>query len=923
MRWIAWPLVGVLVWLVFIPRVWAQGPISRVQTSHSVPLIVDGLRQTGFPRDLPMGTQVCAPGEFLYTAEGERYRFRGWRLHASLLPSLCILAIDPGPYVAVFQREVLVRVTSTAPGLAQARWVEEGSLLTFTAPEIIPISDDQRWRFTGWSGGITPFSAENTIVADRPVTVEARYVLEYRVQVVAPEGVAITGGGWVVAGQTAVIRAPATVSQGPGQRLRLVGWDGEGVAGEALAGGRTVLTFPVSGPVFLHPRYVQEFLVEGYGLRGVRLVQTWAAAGTVVSLTAPEEVLVEEGVRWRFVEWSGGMEPTKPTTRVVVSRPMTLNARYTQEILVRVLAPEGVSVPGAGWYAPGQTATLLLPTLVPQGDDRRWRWTGWEGEPPGTVQGPVVTLRVDAPVTVRPRYTLEVLVEAQTPQGVLREWRPVGSLITLETPPTADGLPLRFWRVRDTGEVLGSSPRLEVQVTGPLRLQAVYDPPRPPGTITLQATAPVPLTVDGQEVKAYPATAPAGSRVCVPGPYIYTEEGERYRFLRWSTGSQETCITPPAGALTALFEREVLLTLTSPLPQLGESRWVPANQPIPVEVPAEVRTEEVRWRFAGWSSGERPFSPSNILVLTKPLTVEVRFVPEYRIHIIPVEGVTVSGEGWYTAGARALVRAPALVPQGEGRRLRFVEWEEREGRLAGTGPLQQPEIVLTVSGPVSLRPRYVQEYRVHAENPQGILTMTWVEAGKTLELETASLITIVEDEERLRFSHWQEKRPGAQPMAQVSKLILTVDRPLDLEAVYRREFRVTLQAPYGGSGAGWYPENATAIISVPPQPQAVLFLKKSFQGFAGYPQTGPVLQVTVQGPTTVAALYSNEVDFRVLAFLVAGLLAAFLIWRITESRTARPQPSPASAQEEEVIEEVVEEEPQPPIVTGRRPPGER
>ncbi|MFN3975101.1 MAG: hypothetical protein ACK4K2_07525, partial [Dehalococcoidia bacterium] len=673
-------------------------------------------------------------------------------------------------------------------------------------------------------------------------------------------------------------------------------------------------------PVVLQPRYVQEFLVEGYGLGGVRLFHAWASEGQMVTLSAPETVLVEEGARWRFVEWSGGTEPRKPATQVVASRPITLQARYTQEYLVRVLAPEGITVPGVGWYAPGETAVIRLPDTVLQGDDRRWRWVGWEVEPPGAVQGPGVTVQVKEAITLRPRYVAEFWVEALSPKGILvQEWKRAGEALSLEAPATLDGLPLRFWIDKATRQSLGTTPRLEITVTGPLHLEAVYQIPPQPGNVTLQANAPVSLTVDGEEVKTLPATIPEGSKVCVPSPYTYTSEGERYRFLRWSTGSQETCLVAPAGTLTASFEREVLLTITSPLATLEGTRWVPANQPITLEVPAEVSAEDVRWRFAGWSTGEKPFSPTNTLILTKPLTVEAKFTPEYRISIVAVEGVQVSGEGWYTAGARALLRASPLVQQGEGRRLRFVGWEESEGRLVGVNT-GQPDLVITVNGPLSLRPQYEQEFLVQAENPQGILTLTWVEAGKTLELETPSLIPIVEEEERLRFTHWQEKVPGAQPLAQVAKLVLTVDRPLNLEGVYRREFKVNLQAAYGGSGAGWYPQNATAIISVPPQPQAVLFLKKSFQGFAGYPQTGPVLQVTVQGPTTIAALYRNEVDFRVLAFLVVGLLVAFLIWRVTEARVARPTPASTPEQEEEIIEEIVEEEPQPPIATGRRPP---
>jgi hypothetical protein len=845
-----------LIALLFFPAppVLAQGPLSRVQSSHPLPLVIEGVRQTGFPRDVPMGTEVCAPGEAVYTGEGERHRFLGWQVHGTLLTSLCIRAVDPGPYTALFRREVLLRAVAPVAGIAWARWVGEGALVPLTAPEVVPIGPDRRWRFLGWTGGISPFTPENTLVADRPQTVEARYALEYLVRVAAPEGVAASGEGWYGEGQTAVVRAPATVADGPGLRRRLVGWEGEGVPPDLLAQPRPTVTFRVTGPALLQPQYVEEVLVEGVGFQGAPLARVWARKGEVATLSAPETVEEREGVRWRFAGWSGGQDPLATTTRVAADRPITLHARYIPEYLVRAVVPGGAEVPGSGWYPPGAVATLQFPEVL-QAGDRRWRWTGWEEEPPGAVQGRVVTLSVEGPVTLRPRYVPEV-----------------------------------------------------------------EEAPRPAGTVTLDADAPTPLLVDGEPVKGLPATLPAGSKVCVPSPYVYVGEGERYRFLGWSAGGPDPCVTAPRGRLTARFQREVLLTIASPLTGLQQSRWVPLLQPVPLEAPAEVVVEGVRWVFEGWSGGETPFSPSNTVVPTRPLTVEVHYTPEYWVAVSAPEGVEVKGQGWYRAGARAVVRAPAVVAQGEGRRLRFVGWEDAEGLLENP---TRPDLVIAVQGALTLRPVYVQEYLVEAFTPQGLLTRTWVEAGKTVEVDAPSLIPIIEEEERLRFTHWQEKVPGGKPLARVAKLVMTVERPLTLEAVYRREFKVTLQAPFGGSGGGWYPENATAILSVPPQPQAVLFLRKTFQGFAGYPQTGPVLQVVVQGPTTVAALYRNEVDLRTLGFLLGGLLAAFLIWRATEARGTRPQPAPEQ-REEVIVEEVVEEEePRPPLVATRseRPPG--
>ncbi|MDP3062056.1 MAG: hypothetical protein Q8O40_02400 [Chloroflexota bacterium] len=756
-----------------------------METNISVPLLVDQVMDTGFPKDLPVGTQVCALGEYTYASEVKRYRFLAWRSGATEFRDRCVtLALEKQTYTALFQDEALVQVTSVIPEVSTYQWAVVGSTVDLRAPDVVSAGDNKRWRFAGWTTGLTPSSTTNQIVVAKAVTVEARYTAEFQVQVSAPSGVAASGGGWYASGQLATVRTADMVSQEEGKRLQFRRWEVDG---------------------------------------------------------------------------------------------------------------------------------------VPQGSLQ--------------LNLPVLTFTVSSPATFRSQHSQEYLVTASTPQGtILQGWYGADSLLTIETAASLEGLRFVRWKESGGSDNLAQTSRLQLVVNRPLQLQAVYAPAAapptagPPSVATLNENAPIPLLVDGVEKKDLPATLSPGSRACVSSSLTYTGEGERHRFVGWSSGSSELCQTLLAGITVAFFEKQVLLRISSSVKSVAASKWVPADTVVDLDAPAVVEEGGARWTFESWSVGEQPLSRATHLPMLKPQNVEARYTAEYLVQLDSLlDGVALMGGGWYQANTTAVIRAPLYEEQGADRRLKFVEWQQVGQRPLAIAGLQQQELSIPVSGPLTLRPRYVQEYLVETQNPQGVLLLTWMEKGKTLEVETPAVIDIVEGEERQRFSHWQEQVKEAVPLAQLPKLSIPVDRPVRLEAVYRREFKVTLAAPYGGSGTGWYAENSTAILSVPPQPQAVLFLKKVFQGYAGYPDTGPVLQVVVQGPMSVGAIYKNEVDFRVLIFVVAGLLGAFLIWRLTERRTGPPQAAAEPAEqpiEEEIIEEIVEEDEDahPPISTRWRQP---
>ena len=115
---------------------------------------------------------------------------------------------------------------------------------------------------------------------------------------------------------------------------------------------------------------------------------------------------------------------------------------------------------------------------------------------------------------------------------------------------------------------------------------------------------------------------------------------------------------------------------------------------------------------------------------------------------------------------------------------------------------------------------------------------------------------------------------------------------MEIDALYERQFMVRVQSQYGVSGDGWYSEGSVASIQVPENPSGIVFLKKRFNGFDGYPGSGATLDVPVNGPTTISATYHTSVNVWTLILAVGALVAIGLVYFITQREYNRRKRRP-------------------------------
>ncbi len=395
---------------------------------------------------------------------------------------------------------------------------------------------------------------------------------------------------------------------------------------------------------------------------------------------------------------------------------------------------------------------------------------------------------------------------------------------------------------------------------GPASGEAVY---------VATANHPVKLVVNGEEV-GIPAHVRLGDLVCAPES-VYLDEGVRIVFRGWDGLGRDSCVMV-SGNLTAIYSKEYLVHVYAEPRELRRSMWVEEGSFLELDYPEVYEESEgVRWVFQSWSLGETPFSPSNRIYVSRPLRVEADYVREFRVLALSTHGVRVNGSGWYREGALAVLAAPKEVYLGGSTRLVLREWVSAGSTPAIVSTQQSGVAVLEVRGPHVVMAVYGAEHLVRVSGPQGVLFSGWVGEGEEVRLATPEHIQLGQDT-RLRFAGWR----GIEG-AQGPELRLVVSGPLSVEAAYVRQHLLSVSSPVGAVGVGWYDEGSRAVVAVPVNPPANIFVRRRLAGFTGdcdeCLHSGGVMPLVMDRPRSVAAIYVSEPDLVNLGTL-AGTVAA-------------------------------------------------
>jgi PKD repeat protein len=411
---------------------------------------------------------------------------------------------------------------TTIPG---ENWYNEGTQVTLTAPDPVPVSTGVRYKFLYWDvDGVSQGTGVTTItvVMDANHTATAHYRLEYFLTVLSPFGT-VGGEGWYPSGSTAYAWLDTgLIDHGNGTRRVFTNWSGDASGNNYAQSNPITMDGPKTAVANWKTQYAVTFTQTGSGVAPTVTYTAdtdptetvpftvWVLAGSQITYTYQDIVPgAAPGVRYILTS----VNPPSPQT---VNAPLTISASYqTQYYLTVRTDPPGITtIPGEGWYDPSQSVQLTAPTVS------GYTFQYWDVD--GTSQGTgvtTITVVMNAPHMATAHYTPQVAtykLKIETTTGGTTSPTPgtytyaAGTQVQVTANPSS-GYVFDHWELNGTN--VGTAPTYTVTMNANYVLKAFFKAAPTPPTVSIS-----PMTASilvGQQV-SFTSTVSGGTP-----PYTY------------------------------------------------------------------------------------------------------------------------------------------------------------------------------------------------------------------------------------------------------------------------------------------------------------------------------------------------------------------------------------------------------------------
>jgi len=266
-------------------------------------------------------------------------------------------------------------------------------------------------------------------------------------------------------------------------------------------------------------------------------------------------------------------------------------------------------------------------------------------------------------------------------------------------------------------------------------------------------------------------------------PYIYLTQNSRRAFATWADGSslnpREITVTSDT-SLTAVYKTQYLLTVQPNGGTTSPGGWFDENSQVAVTAanPSNVTEFASRLIFTSWTGDLVSDQASITLNMTAPITLQANWKPQYYLNVVSPVG-TVTGAGWYDAGAVATVIVQSPVLEQNGTRQVFTGWN-------GTGSSQETTKTIVVNSPTILQATWKTQYYIQIQstygNPQG---GGWQDAGTQVQISIEAEINHANRTRRV-FTGWIGDYSTTTPSFRLS-----VDGPKFLTAVWTTQYQLS------------------------------------------------------------------------------------------------------------------------------------
>jgi hypothetical protein len=306
-------------------------------------LTLDGTNYTSPPLPrlwIPGTSHTVVVPETVTGGSGTRYAFTGWDDGNTATTR----TVTKGSYVANYEKQYELQVTSTYGNPTGAGWYKDGSAATFSVTPYIETSDTKRY-LTGWSGDYSGTSASSSIVMNGPKKVTANWRMEYLLTVNSDYG-SPTGSGWYNEAATATFSVTSYIET-PDTKYYFTGWSGD-FTGTGASG-----TIYMGGPMTVTASWRFEYLLTINSEYGTPTGAGWYKQDeTATVYVEPTQGFL---IRHIFNGWSGDLSDTQPSSSINMYSPKTITATWRADYIQLIILIVVVVVLGVGI-----TVTLVL-----------------------------------------------------------------------------------------------------------------------------------------------------------------------------------------------------------------------------------------------------------------------------------------------------------------------------------------------------------------------------------------------------------------------------------------------------------------------------------------------------------------------------------------------------------------------------------
>ncbi len=246
------------------------------------------------------------------------------------------------------------------------------------------------------------------------------------------------------------------------------------------------------------------------------------------------------------------------------------------------------------------------------------------------------------------------------------------------------------------------------------------------------------------------------------------------------------------------------------------------------------------------------FSPPPRQTVVLPSSIPYRMLLYYLVKINSPYG-EIEGGGWYIEGAKAVISIKTpIVELGKGVRAVFVGWE-------GAVRTSDPQITIIVTRDVEIMAKWKIQYYVDVESKFGFngSSSGWYDEGDIIRVWVNRTIIDFGNKTRYVFKGWQGDINSTSLVIELS-----VDKPMNITAVWKRQCQVSVDGVYVNSSIrkAWIDEGTVVEISLE---KGILDLGNRTRlvhaGWTGsVNSTSPILRVNVTRPLDIKAVWGKE-----------------------------------------------------------------